>query len=170
MSEESQVKNGVFSGRYTATLDGDFVLFLIGARIPLRHLPKAGWVGKAFGDMMKVLYQHPEKGFLGGESFTRLFPIMTFNMMYWRSYEHLEQFSRDKSDPHLEAWRRFNKEIGEDGTIGIWHETYLIKAGNYEVVYGNMPHFGMGKAGIHTPITGNFSKYPAKFPTLHIST
>ncbi|MDX2077855.1 MAG: DUF4188 domain-containing protein [bacterium] len=144
--------NGVFRERHTATLDGDFVLFLIGARIPLRHALKAPWVGKAFGDMMKTLHQHPEKGFLGGEAFTRFFPITSVNIMYWRSYDHLEQFSRDKSDPHLEAWRRFNKEIGEDGTIGIWHETYLIKAGNYEVIYGNMPRFGLGKAGLHTPI------------------
>lgn len=150
-------KESVFSGRYTAMLEGDFVLFLIGARIPLRHLSKAKWVGQAFGDMMKVLYQHPEKGFLGGENFSRFFPITSINVMYWRSYEHLEQFSRDKSDPHFEAWRRFNKEIGEDGTIGIWHETYQIKAGGYEVVYGNMPRFGLGLAGNHIPITGKLN-------------
>ena len=27
------------------------------------------------------------------------------------------------------------------------HETYLVRAGEYEAVYGNMPPFGLGKAG-----------------------
>ncbi len=30
---------------------------------------------------------------------------------------------------------------------GIWHETYLVRAGQYEAVYGNMPPHGLGKAG-----------------------
>ena len=30
---------------------------------------------------------------------------------------------------------------------GIWHETYLVRNGEYETIYGNMPPFGLGKAG-----------------------
>jgi Domain of unknown function (DUF4188) len=29
---------------------------------------------------------------------------------------------------------------------GIWHETYLVRAGEYEAFYGNTPPFGLGKA------------------------
>lgn len=37
--------------------------------------------------------------------------------------------------------------IGDDGSVGIWHETYSIQSGNYENIYVNMPDFGLGKAG-----------------------
>lgn len=147
----------MYAGRYTTAVDHDFVLFLIGARIPLRHLAKAGWIAKAFGDMMKTLQEHPEKGYLGGESFMRFFPLTNINVMYWRSYDHLERFAHDKTDPHLEAWRQFNQRVGRDGTIGIWHEAYQIKVGQYEALYGNMPRFGLGKAGRHIPVTGKLN-------------
>ena len=32
------------------------------------------------------------------------------------------------------------------------HETYLVRAGEYEAVYGNMPPFGLGKAGRLVPL------------------
>jgi hypothetical protein len=35
----------------------------------------------------------------------------------------------------------------------IWHETYLVKAGQYEAVYGNMPAHGLGKAGRLVPVS-----------------
>ena len=75
-------------------------------------------------------------------------------IQYWRSFEELEKFARSKDDPHLEAWRRFNKLIGNDGSVGIWHETYLIEAGNYEWAYGNMPVFGLAAATKHVPALG----------------
>ena len=90
--------------------------------------------------MLRTLYQHPEKGFLGAQTFFNLRGVVT--VQYWRSFEDLEKFARDKDDPHLEAWRRFNKTIGSDGSVGIFHETYLVEAGKYEALYGNMPVFG----------------------------
>jgi len=30
--------------------------------------------------------------------------------------------------------------------VGVWHETYEIKPGNWESIYVNMPPFGAGKA------------------------
>ena len=38
--------------------------------------------------------------------------------------------------------------------MGIWHETYLVDAGKYEAVYGNMPKFGLGAATEHVPAMG----------------
>jgi hypothetical protein len=47
-----------------------------------------------------------------------------------------------------------NKAIGSDGSVGIWHETYLVGAGKYEAVYGNMPVFGLAAATNHVPAVG----------------
>ena len=74
-------------------------------------------------------------------------------VQYWRSTDDLERFAREPSEPHLEAWKRFNKSIGKDGTVGIWHETYAIQPGQYEAVYGNMPRFGLAAATNHAPVT-----------------
>ena len=72
-----------------------------------------------------------------------------------RSFEDLETFARNREEPHLAAWRRYNQAIGSDGSVGIWHETYLVKAGQYEAVYGNMPAFGLGAAGRLLPAIGD---------------
>jgi hypothetical protein len=42
--------------------------------------------------------------------------------------------------------------VGRSARTGIWHETYLVKAGEYEAVYGNMPPHGLGKAGRLVPV------------------
>lgn len=145
----------IFNGRYSAQLDGDFVVFLIGARVnSFRKLLKLKWIGDANNAMYKVLAEKPEYGMLGRESFTRNFFRESINITYWRSYEHLERFARSKDDPHLEAWRRFNQEIASDGSFGIWHETYVVKAESYECIYSNMPVFGLAKAGTHVQVKG----------------
>jgi hypothetical protein len=147
--------NEVAAGRYTAQIDEPFVVFLIGMRVNrFRAFSKWRPVAQAMPEMLKVLYQHPEKGFLGGESFSRFFPITTLLLTYWRSFDDLEHFARSADDPHLGAWKRFNQAVGADGTVGIWHETYLIEPHNYEAVYGNMPVFGLAKATQHVPATG----------------
>jgi Monooxygenase af470-like len=30
--------------------------------------------------------------------------------------------------------------------VVAWHETFLVRAGEYEAIYGNMPDYGLGKA------------------------
>ena len=143
----------VIPGRYTAQTDEPFVVFLIGMRIN-KFFAVHKWVpvARAMGPMLRTLYQHQEKGFLGAEFFLNLHgPVL---IQYWRSFEDLEKFARDKSEPHLGAWKRFNKAIGSDGSVGIWHETYLVEPGKYEAVYGNMPVFGLASATKHVPAVG----------------
>lgn len=145
----------VIAGRFTADIQGDFVVFLIGMRVNTvwafsKWLPTA----RAMGPMLKTLYKYPDKGFLGQETFFRLFPLEVVFISYWRSFEQLERFARDPDDPHLEAWRQFNRAIGTDGSVGIWHETYLVQAGHYEAIYGNMPVFGLAAATKHVPALG----------------
>ena len=41
----------------------------------------------------------------------------------------------------------FNQRVGRSrGDVGIWHETYRVRAGEYECVYSGMPPFGLAKA------------------------
>jgi len=47
----------------------------------------------------------------------------------WRSFEQLERFARDPALAHQEPWRRFDREVGAGGGVGIWHETFLVEAG-----------------------------------------
>ncbi len=143
----------IYPGRFTAHLEGSFVVFIIGMRVNnLLHVRKWVQTAMAMPPMLETLYQHQDKGFLGGEQL--LFWRGVLLVQYWRSFEHLEHFARSQEDPHLAAWRRFNQTIGNDGSVGIFHETYLIEAGQYECVYGNMPRFGLGKAADHVPAVG----------------
>lgn len=145
----------VLPGRYTAHIEDPFVVFLIGMRVNrLRAFRKWLPVAQAMPAMISTLYQHPEKGFLGGESFFRLAPLTTILVSYWRSFDDLERFARSADEPHLEPWKRFNQSVGADGTVGIWHETYRVQPGQYEAVYGNMPRFGLAKATTHVPAIG----------------
>ena len=143
----------IFSGRYTAKSDEPFVVFLIGMRINKwwrfdKWLP----VSSAMGPMLQTLFTHPEKGFLHAEFYWNMSgPIL---LQYWRSFEDLERFARNPSDPHIGAWRKFNQVVGADGTVGIWHETYSINPGQFETMYGNMPRFGLAAAMEHVQITG----------------
>jgi hypothetical protein len=146
----------VIPGRFTAEINESFVVFLIGMRVNNiwaidKWLPTAS----AMGPMLNVLAKYPEKGFLGQESFYRLFPPEVVMMTYWKSFEHLEKFARSSEDPHLESWRKFNKSIGSDGTVGIWHETFLVQPKQYEAMYGNMPVFGLAAATQHLPVGSN---------------
>ena len=142
----------IFAGRYTAQIEGPFVVFLIGMRVN-KLLAFNKWLptAQAMGPMLRTLYQHPEKGFLGGQSMFYWRGVAL--IQYWRSFEDLEHFARNPSDPHLSAWRRFNKSVGSDGSVGIWHETYKVNAGDYEAIYGNMPRFGLAAVANHEPIS-----------------
>ncbi|MGQ0642318.1 MAG: monooxygenase family protein [Gemmatimonadaceae bacterium] len=63
-------------------------------------------------------------------------------VQYWRSFEHLESYARSKDQQHWPAWVAFDKRLGSSrGDVGIWHETYQARAGEYETVYSGMPPF-----------------------------
>ena len=102
--------------------------------------------------MLQELSRKPEVGLLGHESFFG-FPL-TVMVQYWRSFDHLEAYARNRDAAHWPAWVDFNKKVASNGDVGIWHETYLVKAGQYECVYNNMPAFGLGKAAELVTATG----------------
>jgi hypothetical protein len=102
--------------------------------------------------MLETLFIHPEKGFLHGEFFWNMNGPVT--IQYWKTFEDLERFSREPSEPHLAAWQNFNKAVASNGIVGIWHETYLVQPDQFECIYGNMPEFGLGKAIQHVQVSG----------------
>ena len=144
----------VFKGRYTAEIDESFLVFLIGMRVNnLWAFHKWVPTAAAMVPMLKTLFAHPEKGFLGGQIFVYWRGVGV--IQYWRSFDDLEHFARHPSEPHLAAWKRFNRSVGSDGSVGIWHETFLVPAKQYESMYGNMPVFGLARATKHVPAIGN---------------
>lgn len=131
--------------RMTAKMNGDFVVFMIGMRInKFWKIHKWLPVAMAMPKMIKELIGKPELGFLGFETFG---PFSTATLQYWKSFEHLQNYAKNKNAEHLPAWKNFNKKAAKNGDVGIWHETYLVTDGKYENVYNNMPVFGLGKAG-----------------------
>jgi len=143
----------VHTGRHTADLegrDGEVVVFLIGLRVN-RPWKLAQWwpVFSAMPRMLRYLQQHPEKGMLGYQQAFLPAPLL---VQYWRSFEDLERFARDRDDPHLEPWRSFNRRVGASGDVGIWHETYRVRTSDIETVYANMPPHGLAAAVGTVPV------------------
>lgn len=134
----------IIEQRVTAQTDDEFVVFLIGMRINrLWKVHKWLPVAMAMPRMIRELSQESGDSLLGVESW---FGNPTIMVQYWRSFEHLERYARDQSSEHLPAWAAFNRAIGSAGDVGIWHETYRVRPGEYESVYNNMPLFGLAKA------------------------
>ncbi len=155
----------IITERRTARLDGEFVVFLIGLRVN-RWWKVKSWLATAMAmpRMIKELAEHPELGFLGAESW---FGRTTIMVQYWRSTEHLIAYARNKTNAHLPAWKKFNQVVGANGDVGIWHETYKSRAGDYENVYANMPAFGLAKVGQSIPAEGHYARADTR---LHAAT
>ena len=140
----------IIAQRVTATMNEPFVVFLIGMRVnsPLK-VRKWVPVFLAMPKMLRWLDQHPEAGLLNWHSAWMKGPAI---VQYWRSFEDLSRFARDDEEPHLPAWKQFNQAVRASGDVGIWHETYKVRAGEYESIYGNMPRIGLAAAGTHLPV------------------
>jgi len=145
----------IYPKRMTAAIDEDFVVFLIGMRInKIWKIHKWFPLAQAMPKMLTELYQNPELGLLGHEQWIGRTSIM---VQYWKSFEQLEEYAKSKTSVHLPAWTEFNKKIGQNGDIGIWHETYFSGRGQYECIYNNMPKFGLAKAANHIEAHGKYN-------------
>ena len=135
----------IINRRVSAEISGDFVIFLIGVRInrpwKLNWLP----VFTEMPRMLKELSQRPELGLLHYRLHFGFRSAMV--VQYWRSFEQLHAYAHARNQAHLPAWSAFNKAIGSNGDVGIWHETYKASPGTYENIYVNMPRHGLAAAG-----------------------
>ena len=135
----------IHTEKMTATIQGDFVLFLIGMRFNQpwkvhQWLP----VVRSMGRMLRELEAQPDLGLLHQDVW---FSRTIMQVQYWRSVDHLLAYSKNRDAVHLPAWQAYHQKLKACGSVGIWHETYAIGPGTYENVYVNMPAFGMGQAG-----------------------
>ncbi len=142
----------VLAKRMTAQVEGEFVVFLIGMRVN-RFWKIHKWlpVVLAMPRMIRELEADPTSGFLGVQAW---FGNPSIMVQYWRSFDHLEQYAKARDKTHWPAWVAFNKAIGGSGDVGVWHETYRVRPGDYECVYNNMPLFGLAKATRQIEATG----------------
>jgi len=149
----TSVGSDVITKRMTAAIDGEVVVFLIGMRIN-RFWKLHQWlpVAMAMPRMIRELAGNKDLGFLHAESWLGRTTIL---LQYWKSFEALEAYAKSKSHEHLPAWAAFNRSIASNGDVGIWHETYRVRAGEFECFYNNMPPFGLARATNLVPATGS---------------
>ncbi|MFC7391432.1 DUF4188 domain-containing protein [Scopulibacillus cellulosilyticus] len=140
----------IYPGRFMADPGNEVVVFIIGMRIN-KWWSVHNWlpVFKAMPPMIRELYMNKDLGFLSVETSVNLRTITM--VQYWRSFEDLKAYA--KGPKHLTAWGNFYKKVGKTNAVGIYHETYIVQAGNYESIYGNMPEFGLAKAIGHMPVS-----------------
>jgi hypothetical protein len=133
------------------------VLFLIGMRInKLWAVSKWGRVFVAMPPMIRELQQNKDSGFLHQRTYVSGRNVL--GVQYWDSFEKMLAYAQDREGKHFPAWAAFNRAIGNDGSVGIWHESYLVEPGKFESIYVNMPRFGLGLAADHVPAQGRMSQ------------
>jgi hypothetical protein len=152
----------VVPGRMTARLDKPVVLFLIGARFnKLRTFPKWLWFARTMPAMLAELEKKPDAGLLWYRTYISWPNLMV--QQYWESFDKLIAYSSDKGAEHQPAWARYMRELAGDGSIGIWHETYLVEPGKFECIYGNMPLFGLAAASNSVKAEGRLAAARERF-------
>ncbi len=130
-------------GRYTVQNEKDVVVLIIGMKIhKLFHFHQWIPIMKSMGTMLKELYSNSSHGFLHGEVCLNWKGVTV--IQYWESFEKLEAYAHNET--HRQFWRYYNQKAAQKNVVGIFHETYIVPAKNYEAIYVNMPKFGLGKA------------------------
>lgn len=110
--------------------------------------------------MIRELNTQPELGFLHAEMW---FGRTTMMMQYWSTIDHLIAYATNRVQHHLPAWQAFNRASRDNHAVGIWHETYIIQAGQYENIYVDMPRFGLGRVGTLSEVTGGQHRAQDRF-------
>ncbi|NUR98294.1 MAG: DUF4188 domain-containing protein [Kribbellaceae bacterium] len=142
----------VVEGRHTAAYDGELVVFLIGMRVN-SVLKVREWlpVARAMGPMLRELSRQKDSGLLGFRTLPTWRGITL--VQYWESVEKLQAFANDAARTHRPAWVEYFRNSFKGGAVGIWHETYVVPAGNTETIYGNMPPIGLGRVQGVVPVS-----------------
>ena len=103
--------------RLTATLDGEFVVFLIGMRInSLWKVHQWLPITRAMPRMLAELAAHPELGTARGDIW---FVRTTILVQYWRTMDQLFDYATNRNAEHLPVWRQFNQSIAASGDVGV---------------------------------------------------
>jgi Domain of unknown function (DUF4188) len=134
------------AGRYTANYPDEFVVFFIGMRINYLWRLKEWWpVLWAALAMTKELKRLPNTPLLESRTVWTLSDLrVPLFIQYWRSFDELEAWANDKGFKHMPARKAFFRRTGNNGHVGVWHETFRVRAGEYEAIYANTPPMYMG--------------------------
>lgn len=144
----------VMPGRFTAQVDGSFVVLRLGIRVN-RLLLFWKWIPTLCTTvpLMRALLHEQAPGFLGG--FSLLYWKSSIGIIqYWRSWEDLEHVAHSRENGYLTLWRRYKISPGADGSVGLWYEAFFVESKRYEAVYDNTPVIGLASATSHVPATG----------------
>ena len=138
----------------TDTHDDEVVVFMLGMKVlrPWR-VDQWGFVTVAMARMMTEIETNrrlkvgtdDDLGYLGGFSTMGLHgPVVT---QYWRSSDDLIRYAHDTDRVHRGAWLQLYRlaHRSSKAGVGLWHETYVVPAGQHETIYGNMKPIGLGK-------------------------
>ena len=139
--------------RTMADVKEPLVLFLIGMRInTLWRVWEWFPAFLAMPTMIVELYKNPELGFLRAR--TEMAGRTITVIQYWKSFEALEAYASMSDRKHRPAWTAFYKRATSGtGAVGIYHETYVIRPGEVESLYVDMPSgFGLGGAVGSVPV------------------
>ena len=71
-----------------------------------------------------------------------------------RLFETLEDYARNLNEAHFPDWKRFNQAVGSDGSVGIWHETFLVESKRYARLYSNILRLGLAQAANLVDVIG----------------
>ncbi|BDA43927.1 probable monooxygenase af470 [Coccomyxa sp. Obi] len=139
----------------TAHIKGDFVVFHIGLSVH-NWWQMRTWLPavQAMPAMLKELKENPECGFLGGHAYLG---NPTLLVQYWRSFDQLMEYARAPSRQHFPAWMRIRELMRATDSFGIYHETFKVRAGEYECIYMNLHPYGLGGAMGPVPIKGRYN-------------
>jgi hypothetical protein len=102
--------------------------------------------------MIVELYKNSEIGFLSAR--TEMAGRTITVTQYWKSFEALEAYVANSERKHRPAWTAFYKRATSGiGAVGIFHETYVVRPGEVESLYVDMPtSFGLGGAVGNVPV------------------
>jgi hypothetical protein len=132
-------------GRWTAEVDGEVVVFLIGMRFnKLRAVNKWWPMFAAMPRMLRELQTNPDSGLL---SYHLSFGWRSITLVqYWRSVDELTSYANDAKQHHRPSWLDYYRNAFKGGAVGFWHETYRARPGTHEQIYLNMPTYGLAAA------------------------
>jgi heme-degrading monooxygenase HmoA len=97
---------------------------------------------RAVAAMLHELKEQPALGMLGVRAFPTGRNVTV--LQYWRSYEDLQRYA--DASRHQHAFQYYFRQQYKSGALGIFHETYVVPAHNYEAIFVHMPEFGLGAA------------------------
>lgn len=143
----------VHAGRFAADPPDGTVLFLIGMRIN-KWWKIHRWIPPFYAmlPMLRELARQSDRGYLGHHIWLGRTTVI---IQYWKGMDELMAYARDAGAGHVPGWRNFNRNVGNGGDVGVWHEAYATHPDQLHIIYRNMPEFGMAKATEHVHRSGS---------------